>query len=170
MEAQAEGGREGRRGWQSGGGGRCLSAVFSVFPGPASSPWPQQSQRLAFSLDSHHGLSVRLAQSQQAWTADHRGCALKSCLDTAQSTMASCICLQITKVAFSLSSGPVHDLRPPSILSSRITEFQPPSQSLILWFHTIKRQMSNTCALHCKPLYYYGAVAGARKQRSSATC
>lgn len=24
-----------------------------------------QSQRLAFSLDSHHGLSVRLAQSQQ---------------------------------------------------------------------------------------------------------
>lgn len=131
-------------GWQSGGGGRCLSAVFSVFPGPASSPWPQQLQRLAFSLDSHHGLSVRLAQSQQAWTADHRGCALKSCLDTAQSTMASCICLQITKVAFSLSLGPVHDLRPPSILSSRITEFQPPSYTLVSYHQ--KTNVKHLCA------------------------
>lgn len=32
-----------------------------------------QSQSLAFSLDSHHGLSVRLAQSQQPWPTDHRG-------------------------------------------------------------------------------------------------
>lgn len=141
----------------------CFSGAC-VIPGLA---WPLQSQRLAFSLDSHHGLSVRLAQSQQAWTTDHRGCALKSCLDTAQSTMASCICLQITKVAFSLSSGPVRDLRPPSILSSRITEF-PPSQRLILWFHTIKRQTLNTCALYCKPLHSYRAVADARKQRCSA--
>lgn len=112
---------EGLAGWWWG----CLSTVFSVFPGACVIPglaWPLQSQRLAFSLDSHHGLSVRLAQSQQAWTTDHRGCTLKSCLDTAQSTMnASCICLQITKVAFSLSSGRVRDLRPPSILSSRIT-------------------------------------------------
>lgn len=92
-------------------------AVHSAlcFPGPASSrAWPGlalQSQSLAFSLDSHHGLSVRLAQSQQPWPTDHRsgggggGCRLKSCLDTAQGTMASCIYPQITKVPFSVSSG-----------------------------------------------------------------
>lgn len=66
-----------RRGW---GGPRAEArAVHSTlcFPGPASSmAWPglaRQSQSLAFSLDSHHGLSVRLAQSQQPRPTDHRG-------------------------------------------------------------------------------------------------
>lgn len=39
-------------------------------------PWPGlalQSQSLAFSLDSHHGLSVRLAWSQQPRPTDQRG-------------------------------------------------------------------------------------------------
>lgn len=120
----------------------CFSGAC-VIPGLA---WPLQSQRLAFSLDSHHGLSVRLAQSQQAWTTDHRACALKSCLDTAQSTMPSCICLQITKVAFSLSLRRVRDLRPPSILSSRITEFHPISMSHTLVSYHQKTNIKHLCA------------------------
>lgn len=52
-----------------------LSTVLSVSLG-LRHPWPglaRQSQSLAFSLDSHHGLSVRLAQSQQPRPTDYRG-------------------------------------------------------------------------------------------------
>lgn len=57
------------------GPGPWLSTVLSVSLG-LRHPWPGlalQSQSLAFSLDSHHGLSVTLAQSQQARPTDHRG-------------------------------------------------------------------------------------------------
>lgn len=58
-----------RRGWGGGapGPGPGLSTVLSVSLG-LRHPWPGlalQSQSLAFSLDCPHGLSVRLAQSQQ---------------------------------------------------------------------------------------------------------
>lgn len=52
-----------------------LSIVLSVSLS-LHHPWPGlalQSQSLAFSLDSHHGLSVRLAQSQQPRPTDQRG-------------------------------------------------------------------------------------------------
>lgn len=102
-----------RRGLGGGGPGPRpgLSTVLSVSLG-LRHPWPglaRQTQSLAFSLDSHHGLSVRLSQSQQPRPTDHRGgrdgCRLKSCLDTAQGTTASCIYPQITKVTSSVSSG-----------------------------------------------------------------
>lgn len=98
-----------------GGQGYPQCSLFSpslrhLGPGPAP-----QSQRLAFSLDSPHGLSVRLAQSQQpqplitggGWGGGGGSCRLKFRLDTALGTMASCIYPQITKVAFSASSGEI---------------------------------------------------------------
>lgn len=121
------------------------STVLSVFLGlrHLGLGLALQSQSLAFSLDSHHGLSVRLAQSQQPWPTDHRGrggecCRLKSCLDTAQSTMASCIYPQITKVPFSVSPGWITTSDPFSILSSKITEIHS-SQRFVLLFHTVER-------------------------------
>lgn len=113
-----------------GAGVRCgrpgLSTVLSVSP-DLRHPWPVlalESQRLAFSLDSHHGLSVRRAQSQQPRPTDHRrgrdGCRLKSCLDAAQGTMESCIFPQITQATLWVSSGRI-ETSDPSVLSSRIT-------------------------------------------------
>lgn len=129
-----------------GGGGRgqgrgqaCPQcSLFSLslrHPGPGLPPPPPQSQRLAFSLDSHHRRSVRLAQPQQAPPTGHRGgrgggglvgrwgsCGLDACLDAALGTMAWCIYPQITKLAFCVSSGRIttSDISP--ILPTKVTE------------------------------------------------